>query len=170
MSLDEINERNERIAKFLGWWQDPPGERPYTWWGNNGFSITSVAYELTFHKDWNQLMLAVQAITRIPMHYENPPEGQIKYILLDEIMICRLGIYLCFFKDSITQRPSESAAILYQYIANEPNRSNEDSYVEAIWSGVSDFCKLYNEHIEFDSEYVKNKPIQSRLKRQKLNK
>jgi hypothetical protein len=170
MSLDEINERNEQIAKFLGWWQDPPSERPYTWWENNGFSITSVCYELTFHKDWNQLMLAVQAISRIPMHYENPREGKIKYILLDEIKIGRLGIYLHFFKDSIYQEPFESAAILYQYVPNEPNRSNADSYMEAIWLGVSDFCKSYNEYTEFDPECVKNTPISSRLKRQKLNK
>lgn len=170
MSLDEINERNEQIAKFLGWWQDPPGERPYTWWENNGFSITSVAYELTFHKDWSQLMLAVQAITRVPMHYERPPEGQIKYILLDEIVIGRLGIYLTAYQDSVAQQPAERVSFLYRYIPKEPNISNADSYMEAIWLGVSDFCKSYNEHTENDPEYVKGKLISSRLKRQKLNK
>ncbi len=147
MNLKEINERNKHIAAFLGWWQDEPDERPYTWWEYNGLSKTSVGYELTFHKDWNKVMLAVEAITQLPTVSENLPKDRSKYVLLDELKISRVGFYLTAYKDSTNQGQPERISFLYMYLPAEPGLSNASSYIEATWLGVSDFCKIYNDHV-----------------------
>ena len=147
MNPAEVQERNAYIAHFLGWWQEEPTESPYAWWKVSGLAITPVVEELTFQKDWNQLMLAVQSIIALPTLKDSPPKDSTKYILIDELNIGRFGIYLTAYKDSIVQQPAERITFWYTYHAGKPHISNAKSYLQAVWLGVSDFCKSYNEYL-----------------------
>jgi hypothetical protein len=150
MNPHEVKERNVYIAHFLGWWQEEPDESPYTWWKTSGLAITPVTEELTFHQEWNQLMLAVQAIIQLPTLKDVPPKNSIKYILVDELTIGRFGIYLTAYKDSVAQQPAERVAFWYRYHVSEPHSSNAKSHIQAVWLGVSDFCKVCNEYLGRD--------------------
>jgi hypothetical protein len=68
LTQPEITEGNEKIAKFLGWYQEPDGQAAMnvTWFENGEFA-KYVAYsihntgrtDLPFHRDWNWIMKVV---------------------------------------------------------------------------------------------------------------
>jgi len=66
LTKEQITEGNEKLAKFLEWYQEPNGE--YLWF-EKGESAIYVAYDdLPFHKDWNYLMKVVDKIGTIVYH------------------------------------------------------------------------------------------------------
>lgn len=75
LTKQQITESNEKLAKVLGWYQEPDGE--YGWFEKGEFA-TYVAYDmrstpyrdLPFHRDWNYLMKVVDKIGIIVYHRE----------------------------------------------------------------------------------------------------
>lgn len=68
---ENIEIGNEKIAKFLGWFQDEDDDRIYPTWYKISDSAKIVAYsihnnyphlDLPFHRDWNMLWKVIEKI------------------------------------------------------------------------------------------------------------
>lgn len=73
LTKQQITEGNEKLAKFIGWYQEPDGE--YLWFEKGevaiyvAYDMRSSAYRnLPFHRDWNYLMKVVDKIGEVYYH------------------------------------------------------------------------------------------------------
>ena len=108
----EITDGNEKIAKFLGWFQEDGNK--YTWF-EKGESAIYVAYslfpsglhhDLPFHRDWNYLMKAVTKVEDLGLclHTSNYCKAKdVKNNLAAHIGFNMLDSYYCDISGSIEE-------------------------------------------------------------------
>jgi hypothetical protein len=113
LTQEEIKEGNEKIAKFLGWFQEEIGVKG-TWFVIDG-SAQYVAYsvhnnyphrDLPFHRDWNYLMKAVTKVEDLGLclHTSNYCKAKdVKNNLAAHIGFNMLDSYYCDISGSITE-------------------------------------------------------------------
>jgi hypothetical protein len=78
LTREQIKEGNEKLAKLIGWFQEPNGHMEEIWWEINDCA-KYVAYSehnnyphktLPFHRDWNYLMKVVDKIGTLVYYRE----------------------------------------------------------------------------------------------------
>ena len=124
MNKEEIQKKNEAIAKMLGWFQEDG--QPDTWFAISD-SAKYVVYslykdqfkELPFHKDWNYLMKAKE------------------FIDLDKDYMVTITRNMCLV---ITEKTGVLAGV-----------GTGETCIEATFEAFSMFAKTYNTamHVEF---------------------
>ena len=76
LTKQQITEGNVKLAKLMGWYQNPDGQLGEVWFENTEFA-KYVVYsihnnyphrDLPFHRDWNYLMKVVDKIGTIVYH------------------------------------------------------------------------------------------------------
>jgi hypothetical protein len=79
LSREQIKEGNDKLAKFIGWYQNTDGTLDEVWWENSEFA-KYVAYsihnnyphrDLPFHRDWNYLMKVIDKIGSLYYHRDD---------------------------------------------------------------------------------------------------
>jgi len=150
LTQKEITEGNEKIAKFIGWFQDEVQSLfgSSTWYEING-SAKYVAYsiqsnyphlDLPFHRDWNYLMKAVVKLEDLGfcVHSANYSKAKdVKNNLADHIGFNMLEDYYTDISGSV----QEDGTTRYFQI----QRLDVESRLEALWRTIVMFLEYYQD-------------------------
>lgn len=144
ITQQEINEGNEKIAKFLGWFQET--DSTYLYYEKDELAVrvvydmrASAFRDLPFHRDWNYLMKVVKKLEDIGfcIHTSNYCKAKdVKNNLAAHIGFNILDDYYCDISGSI----NENGHTRYFQI----QRLDTDR-LESVWKTIMMFIDAYND-------------------------
>jgi hypothetical protein len=146
MTQQEIQERNEQIALMLGW---IPYEGLNPRWRNsfetncNSEIFNKVVETLKFHSDWNWLMEAVKFIKKNIRTSNNTSDAKVGEYFIDEWEFKVKNYYVRLIQwteKGWRMSDKDNMDLSIRYVIG----MNCSSEIEAVFSIVSDFAKLYN--------------------------
>jgi len=147
MTQQEIQERNQEIALMLGFkyknqskaWAKYPLD-------NNSFLSLKgwiSMYNLKFHSDWNWLMEAVKFIKKNIRTSNNTSDAKVGEYFIDEWEFKVKNYYVRLIQwteKGWRMSDTDNMDLSIRYVIG----MNCSSEIEAVFSIVSDFAKLYN--------------------------